>query len=227
MKKFGLTILPALLLGTAIAMSATANAAIIEQDYQAAGDGLLMFDTSTNRQWVDVSHTTNLSVNGFFTTSIFAGAGFNFATTADVSQLFTDGGAAVINADSAIFTASNFAAAQLFYNLMEMSSPWSLTGGNTWIHGYVYLTNTTATLARIGLGDPYSNGSPAGTGAFDLTTNGTWSDDAVHPAVGIWAFRDVQAAVPEPSTWAMMILGFAGVGFMAYRRKAKPALMAA
>jgi hypothetical protein len=34
-------------------------------------------------------------------------------------------------------------------------------------------------------------------------------------------------AVPEPSTWAMMILGFCGVGFMAYRRKAKPALMAA
>jgi len=28
-------------------------------------------------------------------------------------------------------------------------------------------------------------------------------------------------AVPEPSTWAMMILGFAGVGFMAYRRSRK------
>jgi hypothetical protein len=27
------------------------------------------------------------------------------------------------------------------------------------------------------------------------------------------------AAVPEPSTWAMMILGFFGVGFMAYRKK--------
>jgi hypothetical protein len=37
---------------------------------------------------------------------------------------------------------------------------------------------------------------------------------------------NVTAAVPEPSTWAMMIPGFAGVGFMAYRRKAKPALMA-
>jgi hypothetical protein len=34
-------------------------------------------------------------------------------------------------------------------------------------------------------------------------------------------------AVPEPSTWAMMILGFAGLGFMAYRRKSKPALMTA
>jgi PEP-CTERM motif len=27
------------------------------------------------------------------------------------------------------------------------------------------------------------------------------------------------SGVPEPSTWAMMILGFCGVGFMAYRRK--------
>ena len=35
------------------------------------------------------------------------------------------------------------------------------------------------------------------------------------------------SGIPEPSTWAMMILGFAGVGFMAYRRKSKPALMAA
>lgn len=31
------------------------------------------------------------------------------------------------------------------------------------------------------------------------------------------------AAVPEPATWAMMILGFVGVGFMAYRRKAPSA----
>jgi hypothetical protein len=37
----------------------------------------------------------------------------------------------------------------------------------------------------------------------------------------------IAGAVPEPSTWAMMILGFAGIGFMAYRRKAKPAMMAA
>ena len=29
-------------------------------------------------------------------------------------------------------------------------------------------------------------------------------------------------SVPESSTWAMMILGFCGVGFLAYRRKSKP-----
>ncbi len=37
----------------------------------------------------------------------------------------------------------------------------------------------------------------------------------------------ISSAVPEPSTWGMMLLGFAGVGFMAYRRKTKLALMAA
>jgi hypothetical protein len=54
-----------------------------------------------------------------------------------------------------------------------------------------------------------------------LTTshyNGWYSVDSITATV---------AAVPEPSTWAMMLLGFAGIGFMAYRRKPKPALMAA
>jgi PEP-CTERM motif len=40
-------------------------------------------------------------------------------------------------------------------------------------------------------------------------------------------YDPVTGALPEPSTWAMMILGFAGIGFMAYRRKSKPALMVA
>jgi hypothetical protein len=33
-------------------------------------------------------------------------------------------------------------------------------------------------------------------------------------------------AVPEPATWAMMIVGFAGVGFIAYGRKARRTLTA-
>jgi PEP-CTERM motif-containing protein len=30
------------------------------------------------------------------------------------------------------------------------------------------------------------------------------------------------STVPEPSTWAMIVLGFAGLGFMAYRRRSRP-----
>jgi len=32
----------------------------------------------------------------------------------------------------------------------------------------------------------------------------------------------IASPVPEPSTWAMMMLGFMGVGFMAYRRRGRP-----
>ena len=33
----------------------------------------------------------------------------------------------------------------------------------------------------------------------------------------------VSGAVPEPSTWAMMLIGFAGIGFVTYRRTKKSA----
>ena len=41
------------------------------------------------------------------------------------------------------------------------------------------------------------------------------------------SFNAIAAAVPEPSTWAMMLLGFCGLGFMAYCRKSSPASTAA
>ena len=49
--------------------------------------------------------------------------------------------------------------------------------------------------------------------------------DGIHPTAAAHmeiadAFLAV-AAVPEPSTWVMMILGFAGLGFLAYRRSRK------
>jgi hypothetical protein len=41
---------------------------------------------------------------------------------------------------------------------------------------------------------------------------------------GLSDIHFVTTAVPESSTWAMLILGFAGVGFMAYRRKSQGTL---
>jgi hypothetical protein len=64
----------------------------------------------------------------------------------------------------------------------------------------------------------------------DMSNTGTLfidSDVALSFASGHDYSSNAVGAVPEPSTWAMMILGFAGIGFMAFRRKSKPALMAA
>ena len=60
-----------------------------------------------------------------------------------------------------------------------------------------------------------------GGGHYDLQQ--TWKPAVIENGTyTIGPGTEVTAAVPEPSTWAMMILGFAGVGFMAYRRKSKP-----
>jgi hypothetical protein len=59
---------------------------------------------------------------------------------------------------------------------------------------------------------PYTEGGSVETGTFGSgTSEGKFLYGTVEPAA--------VASVPEPSTWAMMILGFASVGFMAYRRR--------
>jgi hypothetical protein len=70
------------------------------------------------------------------------------------------------------------------------------------------------------------------TGSFQIPQNdGPFTLQAKHGDFTdsyTFQFRsDFVESVPEPSTWAMMILGFAGVGFMAYRRKNKMAFRVA
>jgi hypothetical protein len=59
----------------------------------------------------------------------------------------------------------------------------------------------------FGDGSPFSIGTVSGNDIFEIGPDGF--------GVGTLAV----AAVPEPSTCSMMILGFVGIGFMAYRRK--------
>ena len=62
-----------------------------------------------------------------------------------------------------------------------------------------------------------------------LSTNGDTTDSGGN---GIDILVYAQAApppldTPESSTWAMMILGFTGMGFVAYRKAKRPAFSAA
>ena len=54
------------------------------------------------------------------------------------------------------------------------------------------------------------------TTTFTFLTNGRPAKDIVVDQAFV-----VAGAVPEPSTWAMMILGFVGLGFLGYRKSAK------
>jgi hypothetical protein len=60
--------------------------------------------------------------------------------------------------------------------------------------------------------------------ALNFQGDGNTAADFVVHNVSIADGVSVTTNVPEPSRWAMLLLGFAGIGFMAYRRNLKRAL---
>jgi PEP-CTERM motif len=68
-------------------------------------------------------------------------------------------------------------------------------------------------LARIGNSGSYTAFTPF----FNGEQGGPNADFTGF--TGEFFYTDPVASVPEPSTWAMMILGFAGIGFTAYRKR--------
>jgi hypothetical protein len=61
-------------------------------------------------------------------------------------------------------------------------------------------------------------------GTFDLTVHDLILTSLNSSGEITGTITDYVAAVPEPSTWAMMILGFFGIGFLGYRRSHQQAL---
>jgi hypothetical protein len=87
----------------------------------------------------------------------------------------------------------------------SLTTPWAVFTIGTLDNGVVVPVG--ATTLYLGFADAKGFTGPPGfyndnTGSLDVEIGG----------------------IPEPSTWAMMILGFFGVGLMAYRRKASPGL---
>jgi hypothetical protein len=76
---------------------------------------------------------------------------------------------------------------------------------------FIYNGNNFGFSAFTGSGNLIYRFADAGSGP----TTGNGYNHLSGADVGV----ALSSAVPEPSTWAMLLLGFAGVGFMAFRRK--------
>jgi hypothetical protein len=100
-----------------------------------------------------------------------------------------------------------------------------ITGGATWYsNAALNFDGGNHIFSKVvSAGEAFAS-SPAGTYvAFeDLTF--PFSDFNYFDQTFVFT---VASAVPEPSAWAMMILGFLGVGFMAYRRRNQNAALSA
>jgi PEP-CTERM motif len=111
------------------------------------------------------------------------------------------------------------------------------SGGN--VSAYTGLNGTGTLLGTLDLPTTPSGPCPGYSAAFcpffpvGLNFAGTAESISFAGVANQIVFDDVTfgsatvGGVPEPSTWAMMILGFAGIGFVFYRRQSKPALIAA
>jgi hypothetical protein len=106
--------------------------------------------------------------------------------------------------------------------------------GNCWYDGSVQAYDEISQTIATTVGDLYqvsfaaTDNGPLNTYSA-VSTNGNTTGTGGN---GIDILVYAQAAppplnTPEPSTWAMMILGFAGMGFVAYRKAKRTSLFAA
>jgi hypothetical protein len=153
---------------------------------------------------------TVTDIAGGITVDVTLTAGFEFVNTGGPHTPF------VLDLSGGPFTATSITPSQFSNAGTSTATPFgtfsngiNMSGGNGAPGaqpGPLDFTILGATTANI-----ISNGTAFfAADILDVATGNTGSDAAV---------TLVTPGVPEPSTWAMMILGFFGVGFMAYRRK--------
>jgi hypothetical protein len=89
--------------------------------------------------------------------------------------------------------------------------------------GYTLTGADLVALGATGTGDQFS---PAGNELITITglasfTTATFSSTANAFEFSLATPIGITGTTPEPSTWAMMMLGFAGLGYAAFRRNSK------
>ena len=89
---------------------------------------------------------------------------------------------------------------------------------NTLTLGSFTLTGADlVTDGASGTGDQFS---PAGNQLVTITGLAPFTTATFHSTANAFEFS-IGSAIPEPSTWAMMLLGFAGLGYAAFYRNSK------
>jgi hypothetical protein len=223
-------------LGLAISLNAaavnSANASVVFSENFDASSGfanslILGFgstaDSASSDRWANTNYYTINNVNGW----TFGSSGTYYAEQTDARGVATGNGALLLNEDGGIATNIVGLVVGQKYTLSLL-----LSGDNR--PGQAYVLNAavgSSTFSTSGVdGSPGSNPGTTENYIFTATSSSeqlVLSQASTTQASPIVDNIRISSAVPEPSTWAMMILGFAGIGFMAYRRKSKPALLAA
>lgn len=204
-----LSVLPTLLLGVMLALpAAPAPAAIVIDQNQSISTLPILWIPTDELSTNILGQSFQQAANNIAGAGIYLSAGLGNGpvdiTIALWSQRPVDGGTVIASATAT--TSTNDHWLDVFW------TPVSVASNTT---KYLLITATGPGFNYVLGGsssDTYANGH-----VYFSTTQYTQLDLAFRT----YSDTALSAAVPEPSSWAMMILGFAGVGFMAYRRSRK------
>jgi hypothetical protein len=205
-RSIALAALCAALLG---GMLPAAHADFIPEDSRFGADTLIL-DTDTGIRWLKLDATLGVSFNDV-AANLDAGeryAGFTIASKFDVGRLFVDAGFPNYQQVPVgkVYTAAELAAGPSFTELFG---------------GVVYASGDGRSAGKVA--EAIFPGLNYGAAMYwSATRGGEWYDDASN-----FGFNDVaradsgtwlMAAIPEPSTYALMLAGLALVGVSARRR---------
>jgi hypothetical protein len=156
---------------------------------------------------------------------------FNYTTTsgAPLSTAY-DWSVNQVGLDAAVPVNFNYAYSEFLVN--GVSQPWSYS----FFGGYTPISSPVPGLSGTGVGNLTSFNAPLGAGplgslgAYIDGYSGYLSSANLDPTAINGYTQALEFSpttpVPEPATWAMMLAGFAGIGFLGYRQTAKARLAA-
>jgi hypothetical protein len=200
------------IIGTAIALVSFAGLAQAN-----TVTGSIWENQATGASNATVANVPGTTPNVTFTTT----SPINFSSDAahyTIGQFIGSG------SGSTVLTGSGETGNTLFNTLFDFKGSVTVTNGQTFTVGHD--DGLTLVINGITVINQPGPTSFATTTATYTGASGTFAFELVYgeccgaPAA-LSISLPLQTAVPEPSTWAMMILGFAGVGFMAYRRRSR------
>jgi MYXO-CTERM domain-containing protein len=216
-----------LILGFAAGISA-AQADVLSFDLTAGNSAISGFTGPYASVTVDLTSSTTATIN--------------FASLSNNGNIYLlgDGGTAGVNVNASTWTLSNITGTNAGTGFTP--GPWSDGGaGNEdgWgsfnqtinsFDGYTHssdtlsfqLTDTSGTWASAAnVLAPNASGFEAAAHIFVTTSPANGANGAL--ATG---FAAGVSSVPEPSTWAMALMGFAGLGYAAFRRNRRESVSA-